>query len=94
VVWAAEGNKLDDGEAMCSDPGSGGGTVTDARSASYDVMMTSFFEVTPEGSVSGDNIFIEVRLGRNATSGSDTLNADAYLLGCLARWTSDEETDD
>lgn len=94
VVWQAEASKLDDGDAMHSDPSSGGGTVTDARSASYDYLLTSWFEVTPEGSISGDNPMIEVRIGRDANNGSDDLDSDAYMLGVLVRWTSDQETDD
>jgi len=94
VVWQAEANKLDDGDAMCGDPGSGGGNVSDTISAAYDYLLTSFFEVTPAGSVSGDNPMVEVRLGRDADNGSDDYNDDAYLLGVLCRWTSDQETDD
>jgi len=94
VIWQAEANKLDDGDAMHGDPASGGGNVTDARSASYDYNLTDWFEVTPAGSVSGDNPMIEVRLGRDADNGSDDMDADAYLLGVLIRWTSDVETYD
>jgi len=94
VVWQAEGNLLDDGDALCSDPASGGGNVTDARDASYDYLLTDWFEVTPEGSVSDENVKLEMRLGRDADNGSDDLDADAYLLGVVVRWTSNASTDD
>jgi len=94
VVWQAEGNKLDDGGAMGTDPGSGGGTVTDAWQADGDRHRTSWFEVTPEGSVSDDIVMVEIRIGRDANNGSDTLGCDAYLVGVAYRWTSDAETDD
>ena len=94
VVWQFEAGLLNDGDAMGTDPGSGGGTVTDARSASYDYMRTAFTTFTPDGTITDDNPMLEVRLGRDADNGSDTLDADAYLLGVLVRWTSDVETDD
>ena len=94
VVWQAEANKLDDGDAMHSDPGSGGGTVTDAMSANYDFLHSAWFEVTPAGTITDDNPMIEFRFGRDADNGSDDLDGDAYLLGVLVRWTSDVETDD
>jgi len=94
VYWQSEANKLDSGDAMCADPGSGGGEVFQARSASYDFLLTDWFEVTPAGSISDENPKIEFRFGRNADHGSDNLDADAYLMGVLVRWTSDTETDD
>lgn len=94
VYWQAEANKLDSGDAQHADPGSGGGSVSQARSASYDFMLTDWVEVTPAGSVSDDNVKIEFRVGRDADNGSDNLDADAYLQGVLIRWTSDVETDD
>ncbi len=92
--WQSEANILDSGDAMHADPGSGGGEVGQARSASYDFLLTDWFEVTPAGSVSDENNKIEFRFGRNADHGSDNLDADAYLMNVLIRWTSDVETDD
>ena len=94
VVWFSEANKLDDGGAIGSDPASGDGTVTDAWQANYDYHLTDWFEITPAGSISDDNPFLEFRLARDADNGSDDLDDDAYLLGILVRWTSDLATDD
>ena len=94
AYWQSEANILDSGDAMHADPGSGGGEVGQARSASYDFLLTSWFEVTPAGSVSDENNKVEFRFGRNADHGSDNLDADALLMGVLVRWTSDQETDD
>ncbi len=94
VVWQAEGNKLDDGDALGTDPASGGGNVTDAWQADGDRHRTDWFEVTPEGAVTDDIVGVEIRFGRDADNGSDTLACDAMLIGISYRWTSDQETDD
>lgn len=94
VVWFCEANKLDPGDAMHADPASGDGSTTDTISTAYDYELTSWFEVTPAGSVSSDNPMIEFRLARDADNGSDDLGDDAYVLGILVRWTSDLATDD
>lgn len=94
VVWQAEGNILNDGDALGTDPGSGGGNVTDAWESDGDRHRTSWFDVTPEGTATDDIVMVEIRFGRDADNGSDDLACDAYLLGISYRWTSDQETDD
>lgn len=94
VTWYAEANILDDGDTIGADPTGGDGSATDAWQAAYDYQLTDFFEITPSGSVTGDNVLLEMRVARAGSEGGDTFASDAYLLGVLIRWTSDQETDD
>ena len=94
VLWSTAINGLDDGDALGADPSAGVVNVSDAWQANDDIHKTSWVEVAVQGSPSDENDLIEIQIGRDADNGSDTLDADAYLLGMWIRWTAAAETDD
>ncbi|NIR63989.1 MAG: hypothetical protein GWN76_08505 [candidate division Zixibacteria bacterium] len=93
VVWAAEAQLLDNDDAIGNDPTTQA-TVTDAWIANMDVHSTDWTGAIGDGTVTDENPFVEFRVGRLGSNGSDTLAGDADLLGVLVRWTSDLATDD
>jgi len=93
VFWSIEAQLLDDGDAFGNDP-STTNSILDAWQADMDIHITDWTAPVGDGTIAGENPFIELRVFRYAVHGSDTLSGDAYLLGVLIRWTSDTETDD
>lgn len=93
VVWQIAINALDDLDNLGADPVAGLVNIADAWSANNRLHKSAFVEVTPNGSPSDDNVGMEIQAGRNANHGSDSGNADAYLLGMLFVWTAYVEMD-
>jgi len=77
VVWAVKVAVFDDDEPMGVSPTVDSGT--DAWTADGDCQYVDL-TVSPNGATAGDTL-LTCYLYRNATSGSDTLDADADLIG-------------
>jgi len=94
VVWSCAINGLDDGDTLGANPSAGVSNVADVWTANNRLYKTAWDEVAILGSMSDENGALEMQIGRDANNGSDTLNADAYLLGVWLRWTAYVEMDD
>jgi hypothetical protein len=78
-VWRIEMQAQSDGDTLDSAWGTAV-TVTDTATAGTRRVTSETATITPAGTwIAGDTII--VRVSRLATSGSDTLNVDALLLG-------------
>lgn len=92
VRWGGGIFSKDDGDSLGSAPSSS--YVNDSWIGDGKIHKTDWLDITPEGSVSDENEFLEVRILRAGANAEDTLTVDAYLLGVWVRWTSNQETDD
>jgi hypothetical protein len=92
VVWQIEILSLADGDAGDTAVGTAV-TVTDTGGTTgtfYQSAETG--AITPSNTASKQDGFF-VRISRLATSGSDTLAVDAYLIGCELYYTNDAGND-
>lgn len=87
VVWAAQGLSLGDDEAIDTAFGTAQ-TVTDgAGSAANDMMISSFTNAITLAGTPTAGEWCQLRFYRDTDNGSDTLAADAELIGVQVRIT-------
>lgn len=92
VVWGIQACAVGDDDAIATNFGTAQ-EVTDTGGTTNDLYISAETSaVTISGTpAKGDTVFF--RVYRNATSGSDTLAVDAYLLGVDLFVTTDADTD-
>lgn len=86
VVWGCQGVALSDDDAVDSAFGTAQ-TVTDGVTAANDVMESAFTSaITIAGTPAAEDIVV-LQFYRDADNGSDTLAADAKLIGVRIKYT-------
>lgn len=91
VVWGISGGAYSDSDVMTSALGTAQ-TVTDTFVAANDVHITSTTSAITLAGTPQDADFIAIQISRNPADGSDTLTADAKLLGIRIVYTLDAGT--
>lgn len=86
VVWAAQGVALSDDDAVDTAFGTAQ-TVTDGVTASGDVMESAFTSAITIGGTPAAEDIVVFQFYRDASNGSDTLAADAKLIGVRINYT-------
>lgn len=86
VVWAAQGVALSDDDAVDTAFGTAQ-TVTDGVTASGDVMESAFTSAITIGGTPAAEDIVVFQFYRDAGNGSDTLAADAKLIGVRINYT-------
>jgi hypothetical protein len=92
VVWAARAVAISDDDLADVAFGTAG-SVTDAVTATTDVMISSFTSaITIAGSPAAEDL-VCFEVYRDATNGSDTLTTDARLIGIRIKYTTHAKDD-
>jgi hypothetical protein len=92
VVWAAQAVALSDDDAIDSAFGTAQ-SVTDGVTATGDLMQSAFTSaITIAGTPAAEDTVV-LQVYRDASNGSDTLAADAKLLGIRVKYTINAGTD-
>jgi hypothetical protein len=88
VVWAISGGAYSDDDALTATLGTAQ-TVTDALTATNDMHITSATSAITLSGSPADADFLAFQISRNPADGSDTLAADAKLIGVVLTITTD-----
>jgi hypothetical protein len=91
VVWAISGGAYSNDDALTVALGTAQ-TTSDTFIAANDLHVTSATSAITFAGTPADSDFLAVQISRNPADGSDTLNADAKLLGVRITYTLDAGT--
>ena len=91
VVWGVSGGAYSNDDALTVAFGTAQ-TVSDTFIAANDLHITSTSSAITLAGTPADADFIAIQISRNPADGSDTLNADAKLLGIRVTFTLDAGT--
>jgi hypothetical protein len=91
VVWGVSGGAYSNDDALSAALGTAQ-TVSDTFIAADDLHITSTTSAITLAGTPSDGDFIAIQISRNTADGSDTLNADAKLLGIRITFTLDAGT--
>jgi hypothetical protein len=92
VIWSINGGAYSNDDPLSTALGTAQ-SVTDTFLAANDVHVTSATSAITLAGTPADADFLAIQISRDADNGSDTLNADAKLLGISIRITTDAAKD-
>lgn len=88
VIWQVSGGAYSNDDALTTALGTGQ-SVTDTLISAGDVHITNYTSAITLGGTPADADFIVLRISRDAGNVSDTLTADAKLLGIVITLSTD-----
>lgn len=92
VIWSINGGAYSNDDALSTALGTAQ-TTTDTFITANDVHVTSATSAITIAGTPADSDILAIQVSRDADNGSDTLNADAKLLGISIRITTDAAKD-